>query len=69
MLGENSLMYDIHKCTVVLCKFMYSRRRSYSPPPAPKAGILIKLLLEYINLHSTTVHLCISYIKLFSPSI
>ena len=25
MLGENSLMYDIHKCTVVLCKFMYSR--------------------------------------------
>lgn len=25
MFGENSLMYDIYKCIVVLCKFMYLR--------------------------------------------
>lgn len=46
-----------------------SRRRNVSPPSAPKADILIKLLLVYIKLHSTFIHLCIKYIKLFSPSI
>lgn len=25
MLGENNLMYDIHRCIIVLYKFMYSR--------------------------------------------
>lgn len=46
-----------------------SRRRNTSLPSTPKADILAKLLLAYIKLSNTLKHLCISYIKLYSPSI
>lgn len=45
MLGENSLMYDIHKCTVVLCKFMYSRSSLIRIPAlGAGGGLYLKLI-------------------------